>query len=570
MPILYLFAFVSGLVTIAAPCIWPLLPIVLSASSTGGHRKPFGVTLGILLSFGFFTLTISYIIKFIPINLDALRLLAVVIIASFGIVLIVPKLSQILEGYVSRFSGRIGVSNKSGFVGGLITGISLGIVWTPCAGPILATIATLAATTQVNSQVVLVTIFYLIGVGIPLLIFATAGRNLFTKTRFFSKYTGRVQQIFGIVMILTAILIFTNQDKILSARLLDIFPSYTKYLTAFENQSGIQQLKGGDLPKLSLPRKDNLFNANTSAPEFVGINNWLNSKPLTIKELRGRVVLIDFWTYTCINCIRTLPHVTSWYEKYKDQGFVVVGVHTPEFEFEKNTANVENAIKQYKIFYPVAQDNNYSTWNAYSNQYWPAEYLIDTNGTIRRTHFGEGEYDQTEMAIQALLKEAGKQVNSNLENMPDQTPKARNSPETYLGARRMQYLYPNGSVPLGEDDFKLQENIPVSSFTLGGRWKIEDQNAVAVEESELEYKFNANKVFLVLKPSQSGRDRVRILLDGKPLTAENAGSDASSGVVIINQDRLYNLIDLKGADGVHLLRLEFENAGTQAFAFTFG
>lgn len=570
MPILYLFAFVSGLITIAAPCIWPLLPIVLSASSTGGHRKPLGVTLGILLSFGFFTLTISYIVKILPINLDLLRLLAVIIIASFGIVLIVPKLSQILEGYVSRFSGRLGVNNQSGFIGGLITGISLGIVWTPCAGPILATIATLAATTQVNSQIILVTIFYLIGVGIPLLIFATLGRRLFTKTRFFSKYTGRVQQVFGVIMILTAILIFTNQDKILAARLLDLFPSYTKYLTAFESQSGIQQLKDGNLPSLSIPNESSLFNANSPAPEFVGITKWLNSEPLSLQSLRGKVVLIDFWTYTCINCIRTLPHVTSWFELYKDQGFVVVGVHTPEFEFEKNTSNVESAIKQYGINYPVAQDNDYATWNAYSNHYWPAKYLIDAKGNIRYTHFGEGEYERTEETIVTLLKEAGKEASVKKNGMADETPTQKLSPETYLGSTRMQYLYPNGGVGLGKQEFILQKNISENSFSFGGEWEIEKDNSTSVSNSVIEYNFSANKVFLVLSSKDGKEGRVKIYLDGLLVDSQNQGKDVVSGEIRVNRDMLYELIDLKGKSGNHLLRLEFENPGIKAFAFTFG
>src|SRR6185295_2720557 len=206
--LLFLFAFVSGLVTIAAPCIWPILPIVLSASSTGGHRKPLGVTLGILISFGVLTLALSYLVKILPINLDWLRLFAVVILIILGLSLLIPKFASILEGYASRFSGRFaGGNNSNGFSGGFLTGLALGIVWTPCAGPILATIATLAATTRVNSEIVLVTFFYLIGVGIPLLIFSYAGRRLFIKLRVFSKYTGRVQQVFGAVMILTALLI---------------------------------------------------------------------------------------------------------------------------------------------------------------------------------------------------------------------------------------------------------------------------------------------------------------------------------------------------------------------------
>ncbi len=258
---------------------------------------------------------------------------------------------------------------------------------------------------------VLVTLAYVSGVGLPLFLFAYGGQKVVGKTRFLSAYTGRVQQAFGVLILLTAVSIYTNYDKVIQLKLLEAFPSYSSALTSFEKNDAIKQqldvLKGRKPSNVTTDARG-LFNENKPAPEFVGITKWLNTdKPLTLKDLKGKVVLVDFWTYTCINCIRTLPHVTSWYDKYKDQGFVVIGVHTPEFQFEKETKNVENAIKQYKINYPVPQDNDFATWNAYDNQFWPAEYLIDAKGTIRRTHFGEGKYDEMEMAIQTLLKESG-------------------------------------------------------------------------------------------------------------------------------------------------------------------
>lgn len=575
MEILLIFAFVSGLITIFAPCIWPLLPILLSSTATGGHRKPLGVVIGIITSFAAFTLTISYIIKIIPFDPNSLRLVAVILIGFLGLTLAIPKISSLVEGYVSRLSGKAGSklygSEQNGLFGGLITGLVLGLVWSPCAGPILATIATLAATTNLNLGIILVTIVYVAGVGIPLFLFATFGRILFTKSRALSKYTGRIQQIFGVIMILTAIAIYTNFDKTLQVKLLDLFPSYGNVLTKFESNSKVKQqldeLKG-KTSKSSINQYD-LFNTNSPAPDFVGITNWLNSQPLTMSELKGKVVLVDFWTYTCINCIRTLPHVTSWYDKYKDQGFVVIGVHTPEFEFEKQTSNVENAIKQYNIHYPVAQDNDYATWNAYSNQYWPAEYLIDAKGNIRRTHFGEGEYDQTEKAIQELLKEAGQKVDASLEQMPDQTPHAQLSPETYLGSKRMQYYYPGGSIPNGQTKFELSENPSPNSFSLGGDWTIDDENATTVKNSTLTYNFYADKVFLVLRPGQTS-SKIKVFLDEKIISTENAGADVKDGIVNIDTDRLYNLIDLKGGSAQHILKIEFETPGIKVFAFTFG
>ena len=246
MIVLLLFAFISGLITIFAPCIWPLLPIILSSTSTGGNRKPLGITLGIMVSFALFTLTISSIVKIIPFDPEILRLFAVIVIGFLGLSLAIPQLSHLLEGYVSRLSGKFGgtKSHGDGFTGGFITGLSLGLVWTPCAGPILATIATLAATQALNFQVILVTFVYVIGVGIPLFIFATVGRVLFTRSRFINQYTGRIQQVFGVIMILTAISIFTGYDRTLQAKLLDAFPGYAQFVVDLESNKDVKdQLK---------------------------------------------------------------------------------------------------------------------------------------------------------------------------------------------------------------------------------------------------------------------------------------------------------------------------------------
>lgn len=577
MEILLIFAFISGLITIAAPCIWPLLPIILSATATGGHRKPLGVTLGIIISFALITLSISYIVKIIPFDPEILRLFAVAVIGLLGFTLFVPKLSGILEGYVSRLSGRFTVNNQgNGFLGGLVTGFALGLVWTPCAGPILATIATLAATAQVNSAIILITIVYVIGVGIPLFLFALIGRSIFLKSKYLSPYLGKIQQGFGVIMILTALLIFTNYDKVLQVKLLDFFPSYGNFIIKLENNTKVKDQLDKIRKQESKPITNNkkVFNVDqdTPAPEFVGITKWLNlpadKKILTLKELRGKVVLIDIWTYTCINCIRTLPHVTGWYEKYKDEGFVVVGVHSPEFEFEKKTENVQNAMKQYNITYPVAQDNDFATWNAYSNQYWPAKYLIDKEGSIRYYHFGEGNYNETEKAIQDLLKEAGKDVNTSLQEMEDQTPRSQNSPETYLGSERMQYLSPNGKVETGSYKFSLPKNIPVNYFSFGGEWDIMGEYSSSRKGSILEYNFQASKVFLVMRPGDNKPKQIKVYLDGKLVTTGN-GKDVISGSVTADSDRLYELIYLK-SPGNHTLRLEFQDAGTEVFAFTFG
>ncbi len=577
------FSFLAGLITILTPCMWPMLPIVLSANIKGkDHTRPLGITIGVMASFAIFTLSISYLVRAFHFDPNILRIFAVVVIVFLGLTLIIPKLTGILESYVSRLTGLFHLQQQQGndFKSGLLTGLILGIVWSPCGGPILASIAALAATGMVSLQVILVTLAYVTGVGLPLFFFIYGGQRFVTKTRFLSSYTGRIQQIFGVIMILTAIAIYFNYDKYLQAQFLQAFPQLGQSINGFENSSvvtnGLNKLTGRNLTTST--DTSGLFNTNYPAPEFTGITQWLNnpdgtgkeSKPLTLKELRGKVVLVDFWTYTCINCIRTLPFVISWYDKYKDQGFVVIGVHTPEFQFEHDTQNVLNAIKMFHIHYPVAQDNNYSTWNAYNNEYWPAEYLIDANGNVRHTHFGEGEYDQTEMAIRVLLKEAGKKVSGSLDTIQDQTPQNQISPETYLGSKRMQYYYPSGSLGNGTQNFTLSDNIPQNSFSYGGTWNITDETAIAGNNATLNYNFVAGHVYIILRPGSSSGGTVKVFLDGNVIDASIAGTDVKNGIVTVDTDRLYNIVDLHGKTENHTLKLEFQTPGIQAYTFTFG
>lgn len=582
MILLLLFSFLAGFVTILAPCIWPVLPIVLSSSIAGekGHQRPLGITLGVMVSFTIFTLSVSYLVRFFHLDPNVLRILAVIIIVFLGLTMIIPKLSEMFELFVSQLSnmfGQNGMNTNNGFLPGFITGLSLGIVWSPCAGPILATIATLAATGQVSIQVILVTIAYVTGVGVPLFAFAYGGQQFITRAKGINQYTGRIQQAFGIIMILAAIAIFTNYDQTLQLQLLNKFPALGTAVNGFENSSLVKNqlnaLKGKQLPAAQQQTIDTtgLFNASQPAPDFVGIDKWLNTdKSLSIASLKGKVVLVDFWTYTCINCIRTLPHVTSWYNKYKDQGFVVIGVHTPEFQFEHDSQNVLNAIKMYAIHYPVGQDNEYATWNNYSNEYWPAEYLIDAQGTIRRTHFGEGEYDQTELAIQALLKETGKTITTTLDTMPDQTPQNQLSPETYLGSKRMQYYFPSATVGNGTQTFSLSQSPSQNTFSIGGQWTINDEYAITGNNATLVYNFIASKVFIILRPGGTPMGSVKVYLDGKIIDQSVSGSDVKNGIITVDTDRLYSVIDLHGKTEKHILKLEFQTPGIQAFTFTFG
>lgn len=582
------FAFLAGIITILSPCILPILPIVLSGSLTTGKRKPLGIVTGFILSFTFFTLFLSTIVQISGIPADSLRFVSIIIIFLFGLSLLLPQFQVLTERLFSKLSNRFtpnqqvdptGQPVRQGFTSGLLIGLSLGLIWTPCVGPIIASVITLAATSSVNFAAFFITLSYAMGTAIPMLAIMLGGRSLLNRVPWLLPNTGRIQKIFGVVMILTAVAIYFNVDRNFQTYILDKFPQYGVGLTQIEDNEAVsEQLEklqgerdGADIQKSN----DDVLNVtnNPAAPEFTGITNWLNSEPLTMEELKGNVVLIDFWTYSCINCIRTFPYLREWYDKYKDDGFVIVGVHTPEFAFERETDNVEDALRRYDLTYPVAQDNDYATWNAYNNRYWPAHYLIDKDGVVRRVHFGEGEYEETEKAIQLLLKEAGKTVSADISALSDQTPRGNQSPETYLGSKRMLFFQPDGKLPNGAKQFTLEKSLKKDRFSLGGTWTILDEQSVSGSNAVLEYRFIGKSVFLVMAPPRGDVGKVRVFMDGELVSEENAGTDVNvsetDSFVRIDSERLYELIELDSS-GEHVLRLEFTTPGVEAFAFTFG
>jgi cytochrome c biogenesis protein CcdA/thiol-disulfide isomerase/thioredoxin len=580
MIVLYGVAFLSGLFTILAPCIWPLLPIVLAdVTQSKSKRRPLGITAGVAVSYAFFTLAISALESTLGLNPNVLRKFAVVVLLIIGILMIIPALSRRMEASISRLSGRfggLGRNQRSDFGGGFITGVVLGIVWTPCSGPILASVAVLAGSNKVSLQTVIVTLFYVLGLSIPLFGFAVGGQRLLAKSRFMSKHTGRIQIVSGVVMIVTALAIYTNYDKTLEAKLLSVAPSYTNALTSIERTSSVTKalakLKGSKLiPSNANTNNAGLFNENMTAPEIKGISKWLNgSGPETIASLKGKVVLVDFWTYSCINCLRTLPHIKAWYTKYHSSGFEVIGVHTPEFAFEKDAGNVNSAIKRYGIPYPVALDNNYTTWNAYNNQYWPAEYLIDATGKIRRTEFGEGNYGETEQAIRTLLAGAGHKVTIAPSDLPDTAPQTQVTPETYFGSNRSQYGYPAPNYPNGTFTIPQQKSVPLDQFAFGGTWTIAPEYAQASKGATLTEHFGASKVYMILKPLSAGPSEVAVTYNGKPLTGSLAGSDVVNGIIKVDSDRLYNIFDSGAISTNGTLQFTFLQNGVEAFTFTFG
>lgn len=582
MILLIAFAFLAGIVTVLSPCILPLLPIILSSTTAQDQKRPLGVVTGFVLSFTFFTLFLTSIVQWSGIPADSLRSLAILILAVFGLTLVWPGLQQKMEIWFSRLSRFAPTTNRSGFGGGLLVGFSLGLLWTPCVGPILAAVISLAITGAVTAQSALITLAYALGTALPLLLIMLAGSTALQRVPWLVRNTKHIQQAFGVLMILTAVAITFNLDRQFQTYILQTFPQYGVGLTGWEDTESIKlQLK--DLTPQSEPKKEgNLMNLMQrdypQAPELQVGGQWFNSEPLQLQDLRGKVVLVDFWTYSCINCQRTLPYLKDWWSKYQDDGLVIIGVHSPEFAFEHEAKNVQQAIDSFSLEYPIMQDNDFATWRAYQNRYWPAKYLIDAQGRVRYTHFGEGAYDETEAKIQELLEEAGSTVEVTINN-PTYQIRSR-TPELYLGSKRVEYLSTTETVQPGVwQEFSAPARLSAHHFGLQGQWKVTAEYAQPQPGGELRLNFEAQQVFLVARPVGEGGGEagegalvggegvpMEVWLDGEAVTE---GGDFSDGLVNINGDRLYELVKL-AKPGKHELRLVFPAGGVELYAFTFG
>jgi thiol-disulfide isomerase/thioredoxin len=412
---------------------------------------------------------------------------------------------------------------------------------------VLAAITVVGATQDVGFRAIVLTIAYAIGAAIPMLLVALGGRAGMTALR---PHAHRIRQALGVVVGLTALAIAFNVDRHFQTAI----PGYTQ---ALQNKVEDSNSAQGQLQKLrgntrQVAATTSLHNYGP-APQLTGLTNWINSKPLTLKRLRGKVVLIDFWTYSCINCLRTLPHVKAWYQTYHDKGLVVIGVHTPEFAFEHVPSNVRSAVRRLGVTYPVALDNDYGTWNAFRNQYWPAKYLIDRSGHLRYYHFGEGSYDTTEARIRTLLGENAEMLPVANE-LSDPTPTGLMTPESYLGYERLARFAQTTITPDRYATYHLPpSDLHPNELAYGGRWKVEGQRIVAGPGAKLRLRFQARSVHLVL----GGHGSVAVMVDGTPV-----------GVVPVRGSRLYTLARLP-TDQSRLLELHF-SPGVEAYAFTFG
>jgi len=519
-------AFIEGAGLTFSPCILPVLPLIFAASSVGGKLRPLQIVAGFILSFTIFSLISRQLLTATGVQLDQIQTGAFFFLLLFGIIMLVPAFEAKFASATSSMAEKAQQLSRNRFSeqvgGGLLMGALIGIVWTPCAGPILAVALLQVIQAQTNLDAVTTILAFSIGAGLPMLLIGYFGQAFSHKISALTKHTVLIRRFMGALIVIFALMGLWgfNLGEWVAVRY--------------------------DTPGQPLQTSQNkLINGLTfsyPAPEIKGIKQWINSPALNISDLKGKVVLVDFWTYSCINCIRTLPHVTSWYHNYKKDGLVIIGVHSPEFAFERQFDNVKRATEKFGITYPVALDNNLQTWDSYNNHYWPAHYLIDRNGRIVYIHFGEGNYDITENNIRYLLNLDEKKVDSSEAKPPiskDQTP------ETYLGTAR------------GERQVSdAQAIIPLHSWILTGEWLHKPQYIeTKIKGDKLSLHYQAKKVFLVMA-SADGKDKeIQI----------NAGSQQK--IMTINHSQLYEIVNNKlSEDGIVTIT---GDAGIRLYAFTF-
>jgi cytochrome c biogenesis protein CcdA/thiol-disulfide isomerase/thioredoxin len=539
-------AFLAGIITAISPCVLPVLPILLAGSATStDRRRPYAIVAGLVVSFTTFTLAGAALLSALGLPEDLLRTIAIVALLVLAASLLSQRVAWLLERpFLFLTRRRVGQESN-----GFVVGLSVGLVFVPCAGPVLAAVTALAASGEITFRIVLVTAAYAIGAALPMLAIAVGGQRLGSGMRIVRAHAASARKAAGVVVAATALAIAFGADQ----RFTTTVPGYTAALQERIEQSSAAQ---SALEKLNGPAESAASSSARAgtAPDFRGITQWLNTPggtPLSLAKLRGRVVLVDFWTYSCINCLRTLPHLKAWDAAYREAGLTIVGVHSPEFAFERVPDNVRSAVKRLGVRYPVALDNDFATWRAYSNDYWPAEYLIDRSGRIRHEHYGEGSYGETESAIRRLL---GEKVRVAPTSVEDATPSELTTPESYLGYARLDRFANAGAAFDLEYDYRFPARIRQDYLAYAGRWTVEPSRIVAGTNARLRLRFQAGDIYLVL----AGSGRVRTFVDGR----------AGRTVVVSGTPRLYTIARFpKARRG--LLELRFTR-GLEGYAFTFG
>ena len=565
--LIFFLAYLGGVLTIFSPCVLPVLPFIFARSDQSFRSSGLPILLGMAATF---TLLASLAAVggawLIALNQYG-RYAAMALLLLMGLALVFPALSERMMRPFVAFGGRLQqrADRQTSVKSSLLLGVAVGFLWAPCAGPILGLVLAGAALNGANLYSALLLLVFAAGAATSLAVALLAGGRVFSVMKRGLGAEEWLRRGLGVAVLVGVVVIALGWDT-------RFLSQFTFLSTANTEQQLISQL-GKQPGAVSSPDRP-------SAPLLAGATHWFNSPPLNNEMLRGKVVLVDFWTYSCINCLRTLPYLKAWNEKYRDQGLVIIGVHAPEFAFEKDVHNVEQAIRDLGITYPVAMDNQFAIWKAYHNQYWPAHYLIDAQGRIRDQHFGEGAYRETEQMIQTLISEAHQGVLAMNEG-PVQVAGSgataaaadtERSPETYLGYARQQNLVSPEAIKRDvASHYSAPHALKLNQWGLSGKWLVSAESAaLQASGGAIIYRFQGRDLHLVLG-SRSGKPvRFRVTLDGAAPGEDHGADIDAQGNGVIREQRLYQLVRQSGKIAVHTFRIEFLDADAEAFAFTFG
>jgi cytochrome c biogenesis protein CcdA/thiol-disulfide isomerase/thioredoxin len=577
--ILFLLSYCGGALTILSPCILPVLPFVFARADQPFVQSGLPLLLGMTVTFaGVATLAVVGGGWAVEANSYG-RAVALVVLALFGVLLLFPAIADhatrplvALGNRLSRSASSSG-SSASSFAASLLLGVATGLLWAPCAGPVLGLILTGAALQGASTPTTLLLLAYALGAATSLALALLVGGRVFAAMKRSIGIGEWVRRALGAAVLVGVAAIALGLDTGFLTRL-------SSADTASLEQSLLDRLHPGGDAAQTMASADGDLPVEGTLPPLDGATGWINSPPLSPAALRGKVVLVDFWTYSCINCLRSLPYVRAWAEKYKDKGLVVIGVHTPEFAFEKDPANVRQAVSDLGVRYPVALDNDHAIWRAFDNRYWPAHYFIDGRGRIRYHHFGEGGYAESERVIQRLLAENGAalgtmnvaSVNGTGVGAASRTA-AVQSPETYIGYARAENLVsPGGAVHDISHAYQLPALSSLNSWGFAGDWTVGAEHAVLDGAGgRIAFRFHARDLHLVLGPSADGHPiPFTVRIDGRSPGAAHGVDIDENGRGRVTEQRLYQLVRQHGPITDHVFDIQFEAGGVQAFAFTFG